>query len=181
MGRRLTEKPIRAGFSLTEGTVNVFTTKTIALPGAFSIQLGRQRGEKIAIGAEIMGVTSELDLPALETAQLNSVVIELIKGAAPTALTGIFDQRNLWRRHIDNQVIEVTAVGEAVQPVREKIRYDDLTDHDGNGELVLDDQIHFAIKGAGNSSARSANGYLLFHLYEFDIEEAIFEVLEQAQ
>ncbi len=180
MGRRLTEKPIRAGWTITEGTVNVFTTQTLALPGAFSIQIGRKRGSKVAIGAEIMKFVTELDLPSVEAGQLNSIVMECIKGAAPTALVGMFDQRNIARRNVDNAEVEVTAVGEMFNPAREKITYQDLTDGDGNGELVLDDQVHISIKGAGNANTRSGSGYILFHLYEFDLDEAIFEVLEQA-
>ncbi len=55
---------------------------------------------------------------------------------------------------------------------------EDLTDGDGNGELVADDEIHISILGSGNANAKRVRGYFLYHLIELDPTEALFELIE---
>lgn len=175
---RITEKPIRIGLGdLAESSANTFTTAPVSVAAVPSISL--TRGQQKGIGLEVMKVVSELDPPDIEDDQNNDMVAELVKGAAPTALLGITNQRVIWRRKSENRN-NFTTSGHANAYV-EVTKSDDMTDGDGNGELVFDNEIHLSIKGLGNAGVNAVTGYVLAHLIEFTAEEAIFEVLEQAE
>jgi len=174
---RVTEKPIRIGWVLNESAANTFTTQTLAIPGVPSIAI--TRGATKSIGLEVMSVVTELEPANLEAGQNNSSTAELSKGAAPTALRGVNNNLTIHRRRRDVNSTEVTAVGEMSLDA-ERVRFDDMSDHDGNGELVLDNELHVSVLGAGNASTMIYSGYILAHLVEFDASEAVFEIIEQA-
>ncbi len=174
---RITEKPIRIPFGvLTESAANTFTTQTISVASVPSISV--TRGQAKGIGIEVMKVFSEVDPPDPEDDQQNSMQWEISKGAAPTAMLSATSQRAVWRRQ-DRAEINFTTSGSSGFE-QQLTQFDDLTDGDGNGELVFDNQMHFSGLGTGNATTKSGSGYMLVHLIEFSAEEAIFEVLEQA-
>lgn len=173
---RVTEHPIRIGFSLTESSANTFTTNPIPVPGVASISL--TRGRTKALGLEVMKIRSTIDLPSNEDDQENTRRGQIVKGQTPTALVGINNQRTILDRIVTN-INNFTTSGGA-SDLQENAIFDDLTDGDGNGELVLDNEIHASTQGTGNADAGTWAGYLLCHLVEFDAEEAVFEILENA-
>ncbi len=179
MAVRITEKPLRIGFAVTESAANTFTTAAINLPTTPSIAVSRSGSAK-AIGVEIMKVFSECRPPDLEAAQDNTVTVQIVKGPAPTAMVGVRDNRTIWQRIRESRVTEITAVGE-IHETGERSKFDNLTDHDGNGEIVADNEIHASILGVGNAGAKSCGGYMLYHLVELDQTEALFELIETAQ
>ena len=140
---RLTEKPIRIPFNLTEATANTFATNAINLPAVGSINL--TRGQRTAIGVEIMKVKSTLLTADQEPGQQNRVQYEIVKGAVPTAALGPNDQRTIWGR--DRRSLSEDATGIEHQILQENDFWDDLTDGDGNGEIVADNEIHALVVG----------------------------------
>jgi len=177
MGKRLSEKPIRIGFAITESGANTFTTVAFNLPALSPVVL--RTTDITAIGVEVMKVITEMNMPDPEANQNNNTTFEIVKGQAPTALLGKNNQRVIARRKIQARGIEVTAVGE-IHHIHETHAEYDMTDGDGNGELVVDGEIHLSVQGAGNSAAGKSEGYLLVHLLEVDSKEAIFEMIEQS-
>ncbi len=177
MAKRITEKPLRIGFTVVETAANTFTTRAINLPSIPSVAI--VRGDAKAIGIEIMTVKTEVRLPDVETGQANTVTYELAKGPVPTAMLGLDDQRVIDRRLLRNQTI-ATAAGETLL-LKEDGLLNDLTDHDGNGEIVADNEIHVSILGGGNANVRDVFGYLLYHMVELDRDEALFELIETNQ
>lgn len=171
---RVTEKPIRIPFTLIETGANTFTTTPIQIPSVPSITLSR--GDVKAIGVEVMKVYTNMAMPDSEDGQSNSFSMQIHKGAAVTAFLNSDNNLIVHERRIriDNSAINGSFLAEAS-------KFDDLTDGDGNGELVLDDQIHLNVLGVGNAAAKSTLGWLLVHLVEFDAKEAVFEILETAQ
>ncbi len=174
---RVTEHPMRIGFNLLESAANTFTTAALAIPGVPSISI--TRGATQAIGLEVMKVVTTLNAPDVEDDQGNTVTGEIIKGAAPTTTLGVNNNLTIFNRQIETEN-EFTTSGSA-QHFQESTVSRDMTDGDGNGELVLDNEIHIAVLGSGNAAAKRFSGYLLAHLVEFDAAEAVFEIIEQAQ
>lgn len=172
---RLTEKPIRIGFTVIESAANTVTVVQINLPTIPSIALAR--GKLKALAVEVMKVATSMQPPDTEAGQGNNFAYELIKGAAPTSQLGMDNQRVIHSRIIENKGVEVTAVGE-IFDTRERNIIDDLTDGDGNGEIVADNEIHVLVEGTGNANVKRVRGYMLVHLIEIDTEEAIFELIE---
>ncbi len=175
MGKRLTEKPIRVGFAVTESAANTFTTVTIALPSIPSVAV--TRGDVKTLGIEVMDITTELDIPDEESGQNNLTIFEIVKGSVPTAMREIDNQQTIYRRKLANRET-AAAAGEIFNPSDENTRQRDMTDHDGNGELVADDEIHASIQGGGNAGVKSCRGFLLYHLVEMSASEAVFEMIE---
>lgn len=175
MVTRITEKPIRIGLPLiTESSANTFTTQPVTLPGVPSIAV--TRGETKGIGVEVMDIFSSMAPIDPEAGQTNQLLASIIKGAAPTAGLGAANQRVIWaRRHTFESV--TGAAGEVLLQW-EQTQHQDMTDHDGNGELVMDNEIHMTIEGVGNAGAKTWDGYMLVHLVEFDPNEIVFELLE---
>jgi len=172
---RLTEKPIRIAFNLDESAANTFTTVAINMPSVGNVNL--RRGQTTTIGFEVMKVKSTLLGADQEPGQQNRVQYELVKGAAPTAPLGGNNQRTIWER--DRRYLSEDATGIEHTNNAENSFWDDLTDGDGNGEVVADNEIHALILGTGNAATKQMRGYLLGHLIELDAQEAVFEMIEQ--
>lgn len=175
---RLTEKPIRIGFSVTESAANTFTTATVPLPAIPSLAI--TRGDVKGLGVEIMKIVNQVGTPDLESGQNNQILCSLRKGATPGAIGAIQDNTQIYRRQLLFQSEQTTAVGDDSQ-APDLIVHEDLTDGDGNGELVLDNEIHASIQGIGNANAKAWSGYMLCHLVEFTPNEVVLELLEQTQ
>jgi len=173
---RLTEKPIRVHFNLSESAANTFTTIPINLPSVGTVNLSR--GKRTAIGVEIMKVKTTLLTADQEPGQQNRVQYELVKGAAPTAPLGVFNGLTIWER--DRRSLSEDATSVNHQITQENSFWDDLTDGDGNGEIVSDAEIHASVLGTGNAATKQIRGYMLLHLVELDSDEALFEMIEQA-
>lgn len=175
MVTRVTEKPIRIGLpALSNSAANTFTTQPVTLPGVPSIAV--TRGETKGIGVEVMDITSNLTAIDPEAGQTNQLICQLVKGAAPTATLAANDQRAIYtRRHAWESV--TGAAGE-IFILWKQVETRDMTDHDGNGELVMDNEIHMSIEGVGNATVKTWDGFMLVHLVEFDAEEVVFELLE---
>ncbi len=172
---RITEKPLRIPFTVTETGANTFTTTTINVPGVPSIAVTRG-GDAKGIGLEVMKVVSDHDKPDPEPGVANELRMGLSKGAAPTAALTVQDKKSILVRVTSWEHEDATGVEAANQS--EDVMHFDLTDGDGNGELVFDDEIHVWVAGVGNAAAKRTEGYLLVHLVEYTGNEAIFELLE---
>ncbi len=179
MARRITENPIRFGFNLAETGANTFSTETVGLSGVTSIQVRVAGSNSKVIGAEIMKIVDQLDIPDVEAGQNNSVEYELVEGAAPTAQLGIENARTIHSRRHVTRGITVTSVGEILE-MAELDKIHDLTDGDGNGIIVTDPEIHLDILGAGNAAAKGVAGQIYYHLVEIDSDELIAQVLARA-
>ncbi len=173
---RITEKPIRVGFQLTETGANTFSTTPLNLPTVPSIVLIRGRAGAKAIGTEVMKVIVDVTSPDQENDQTNLTAFELVKGQAPTALLQSENQRVIVRHQVKNDN-SFTTSGKTSDFIREPT-FLDLTDGDGNGEIVADNEIHVVVQGTGNAGAKGVRGYVLLHLVEIDATEALFELIE---
>ncbi len=176
MAVRLTENPLRIGFTITEGSANTFATVAINLPTVPSIAVAR--GSAKALGIEVMKVRADITFPDPEANQTNSVTVSILKGPTPTANLTVEDQRAIYADVVTHDDLTTTSGSSFVS---QRITTEDLTDGDGNGEIVADNEIHASILGTGNAAAKRFRGYLLYHLVELDETEALFELIETAQ
>ncbi len=176
--RRLTALPLRIGFTVVETSASARTIQAINLPSVPSIAIAR--GEVKAIGIEIMKVFAEVSQVDPEAGQNNNVTAQLVKGASPGSLLEPNDQRSILRIRNTIRDVTVTSVGEIFIQTMQG-RFYDLTDGDGRGELVLDNEIFAQVAGSGNANTKTFAGYLLYHLVDVDGPEATFELLEQSQ
>lgn len=174
---RLTEKPLRIGFNIVESAANTFTTQPLVLPTTPSIQISRGGGDT-ALGVEVMKVIVETERPDKEPGQNNTMEYEIVKGAAPGAMLEKENQRTIFRRLYREQTEDATGIEQGLS--LELHDEGDLTDGDGNGELVADNEIHLSALGAGNAGAKRMRGYLLYHVVEISTTEALFELIETA-
>lgn len=178
LATRLTEKPIRIPFNLTQGAANTFATGAVNVPSVPSIAI--RRGETTGIGLEVMSTHVDQPVPDNESGQSNQIISTLRKGATPGSVGSYNDSQVIDRWHMVSNNLATTAASETVQVVDTIVDHD-LSDGDGNGELVFDDELHISMLGVGNANAKSIEGYMLCHLVEFDQNEAIFELLEATQ
>jgi len=175
---RITVNPVRQGFSVTESAANTFTTAPIELPGVTSVQVRTSGGVDKVIGSEIMGIVDEMDVPSIEAGQNNAIQAQIVEGAAPTGLLTINNNLTLHHRNIESRGLQVTAVG--LQWMwQESVLYHDLTDHDGNGIIVVDPEIHVSINGSGNAEGKVYRGKLIYHLVQIDSDELIAQILSR--
>lgn len=175
MLKRISEKPIRVGFAVVESAANTFTTVAVNLP-IVNITV-QTRGGVSAQAVEIMKVRSEIQSPDLEDDQQNLIQGEISKGAAPTAFAAVGGQSSIFKRQV--RAFDIFTTSGAAGYIQEETITDDLTDGDGNGEIVADPEIHVSVQGTGNPSAKAFRGYMLLHIVELGPDEAILELVEQ--
>lgn len=170
--RRITEKPFRIRFVITESAANTYTETELNLPVAPILTRGKIQA------LEWMKMITDLDQPDLESGQENTAQFILSKDTR-TAISGLQTDDILFRRQVLNQdLLTTSGRGSAVH---EHLRIDDMTDGDGNGELIVERSIFAAVQGAGNAATITASGYLLVHLVELDAEDAVIaQVLDDA-
>lgn len=176
MFKRLTEKPIRIGFTVQEATANTFAAAEINMPSVGTVNL--LRGQASAIGFELMKVRSNLNSADQEPGQQNRVQYGISKGAPTTAQQVPNNQLMVWGR--DRRTLSEDATGIEHKIDHEDDFWDDMTDGDGNGEIISDSSLTAWAVGTGNAAVKQSRGYLLGHLVELDANEAIFEMIEQS-
>lgn len=164
--KRLTEKPFRIGFTVTESGANVYTEAEIQLP---TVALGRK-----VQGVELMKITSDMDQPENEAGQSNVTQAQINRDSR-SALAGPQNLDNLYNRkaQIDNTQ---SAAGESAHGM-EVSKFDDLTDGDGNGLVIAESSIYACVKGTGNATVRAFAGQIWCHLVELDAADVIIEQL----
>lgn len=170
--RRLTEKPVQIRATVTESAANTYTEATINLPVAPVIQ-SRRDGDSIVQGIELMKVVSQAEHPDLEDDQNNTVHYTLHKDSQTSALN-LRNTNVIWGRRIRTSD-EFTTSGATSQTL-ELYKYDDLTDGDGNGFLLLERSIFLGAAGTGNAAAKSVDVMLICHLVEVDAADAVVQL-----
>jgi len=170
MTKRLTEHPFRVRFTVTETAANTFTRVDIPLPVA-----ALSGGDK-AQAIELMAIFSVVDEPDHEDDQFNRTQFEVTKDAVANQPAVINNQNFIYGRNISFRS-QLTVSGKSSE-LFELTKYQDMTDHDGMGELILERTIHAAMVGTGNAAAKAAAGWLLCHLVELDTSDVISAVLE---
>jgi len=171
MLKRITEKPFRVGFNVVETAANTFTDQDIELPVAVITQ---GQGQATIQAIEVMKIIYEINEPSPEAGQNNNVLFSLTRDAV-TTIPALDSDNTIDRVFLRSNIVEVTAVGEIVSNRGESQVPRDLTDGDGNGQIVLERRIHANILGSGNSAAKRGQGYMLCHLIELDAAEAIVQ------
>ncbi len=163
MTTRLSEFPFKLRASTIEGAANTFAESDINLPVAIV------RGGKVQ-AVEVMKHYSRMAAPDSEDAQNNTFTEQWTRDSQTALLALDSDQVISQRRiEIDNSAINGSYLLDAVQVI-------DLTDGDGNGELLLERSIHHGVAGTGNAAAKRGQGWLLAHLIEVTGEEAAVQM-----
>lgn len=168
---RITEKPIRIRAIVTESAANTYTEQSIALP-VTAFLTGRGKSGK-AQAIELMKVFSDIPTPELEAGQNNQTQVQLVKDTTTGSLD--YNSENfIWGRK--KRVHELQgAAGEAAIH-SDEMWVDDMTDGDGNGEILTDQTIYLGLKGTGNASAQSSRVALLCHLVELDSADVVAQL-----
>jgi len=171
MLKRITENPFRIRYNVVEGGANTFTEVAINLPVAAGVGPGANKVQAI----ELMGIKNALNFADPEAGQNNSVAAQLTRDSKSSLLQ--FDDDDLiWARVTRTRDVEVTAVGEIVIHGEEILPFEDLTDGDGNGEVIMERTINMSVQGSGNAAAKRNHGYLLAHLVELDADEVAVQI-----
>ncbi len=169
MVRRLTEKPFLIRRNVPESSAGTFTEVSIQLP--IAPVLGRGTLQAV----ELMAMVSDIRLPDIEDDQSNSVSAQLTKDSQTGSLQVDSDQV-LWNRVIQVEN-EFTTSGSGTV-IHEAVKNDDMTDYDGNGQIVAEQTIHLGIVGSGNAATRTVRIKMLAHLVALDADDAIILLLE---
>jgi len=164
---RLTEKPFRVRFEATEDTVNVYKQNEINLPF-----VGITGGRAGAQAIELMKVKWRLGLPTNENAQLNRLDAALHKDS-DDSIRAWNNENGIDIASWENHNI---GTGGSVQ-IGNTVFEHDMTDGDGNGEIIVERSIFIAIEGTGNASVKGVQGYMLCHLVEIDADELAAQLL----
>lgn len=165
LATRITTNPFRIRYTVTESAANTYTAISIELPVA-----ALARGKVQAL--EMMGWVNDVEPPDNESAQENSVVHGITRDL-DTAERTLANDNEIYKRSRHNESIQAAA-GET-QSLAEDVEWNDVTDHDGNGEVVMERTIHAYVVGTGNAAAKGTSGYLLAHLVELDAEEVVVQ------
>lgn len=162
MAVRITENPFRVRFAVTESAANTYTEVDLVLP------VQAVKGQVQAI--ELMKVVVNTSGPDAEDGQTNSSTVQVVRDSQ-SAEIGYANENliHLRKPTFDNSAINGTSD-------REGVTFDDLTDGDGNGEILLERTIHVGMISVGNAAAKSATGYLLCHLVELDGNEVAVQL-----
>lgn len=166
MAMRLTTNPFRIRFAVTEIPVNTYTEKDLSLPVAITAG-----GKAQAI--EVMKIVTEFPVLVPEPGQTNNLAFVAVRDSQ-SALISYDDDDCIYRRRIHQVSEDATAIEQRNVQIEQTV-IADLTDSDGNGEIMLERTIHVGIKGTGNPAALSVNGYILAHLVELSGEEAAIQ------
>jgi len=169
MVRRITEKPFIIRRSVVESSAGAFTEVAITLP--IAPVLGRGTLQAV----ELMAMVSDLKAPDVEDDQENTLNMQLTKDSE-TASIVLSDDGLLWNRSLETKNEFTTSGSSSV--LHERIRFDDLTDYDGNGLIVAEQTIHLGIIGSGNAGTRTGHIKALAHLVALDSDDAIILLLE---
>ena len=162
--RRLTDSPFRVRANTIESGTSTYTEDEVNLPVAIV------KGKVQAI--ETMKFVSDMSGPDTETNQTNNVVQQWTRESQTGEIRYDSDQLIAKRKlEMDEQMTTSGADNVLVET-----QVQDLTDGDGNGELLLERSIFHGVIGSGNSAAKRAAGYLLCHLVELTGDEAALQM-----
>ncbi len=165
MARRLTANPFRIRFIVTESAANTYTETDIVLPVAITA------GGK-AQAVEIMKAFTDLQPSDVEPGQTNGVVMQFVKDSKTTSIN--YDDDDLiFRRRREDHSEDASGIEQGVS--MERLLVVDMTDGDGNGEILLERSVHVGVVGTGNAAAKTAQGYFLAHLVELSGDEAAIQ------
>lgn len=163
---RLTANPFRLGYNVIEGGANTYTEAVLEVPLSIT-------GTKIQ-GIELMKWHNISNASDVEADQENETVTQLVKDSQTGQIR--YDNSDLIHQFVFfNEENFTTSGAEILNEYMD--RSVDLTDGDGNGQLLAERRIHVGILGVGNGSAKRATGYVLCHLVEFSPEEFLVQVV----
>jgi len=161
---RVTEKPFKISVSVTESAANTYTQVELALPSLAT--------PSIVQGIEVMKIISRLLPPSIEPGQDNNTRMQLVKDTR-TALANFADTEVIWERSL--QLVSEDAAAIENNYIVENVKFDDLTDGDGNGIILAENSIFLAIFGTGNAAASNGQVQIIAHLVHMSAEEVILE------
>ncbi len=166
MAKRLTQNPFRVRGSVTESAANTLTEQSVDLPVAVI-------GQGKAQGIEVMKVVYSPgnDIVDMETAQTNRTVVAWHRDTVSSLDISDDDTIDIEQYSI---VLELSTNGGGAASVQ-TVTIHDLTDGDGNGQIIVDRTIFLSIFGVGNAGAKNCQSYLLCHLVELSAEDVIIE------
>jgi len=172
MARRLTDKPYSVFKDQVSGSAaNVYTERDLQLPIAV---VGATRFQAI----ELCKVISDHHAgPDLEAGGQENTIESGVRKRSGTAGVDWNDDDLIWGRKSKVDEFEVTAAS-AVAISYDGIKFDDMTDGDGNGIVIAERTIHHFIDGSGNAAAKTATVRGIGHLIELTSSEVIGAVLE---
>jgi len=162
MAKKITDRPFPIRFNIVETSANTYTEQNLDLPVAI-VGVGKIQA------IEILAVVGELDLPSAEPGVANNVWAQLVRDTQTTKIRHD-DEDLIWAKgrqwdSEDAAGIEAGALAETT--------FDESLVYDGDGEIVMERQIHMGILGSGNAAARRVHGKLICHLVELTASEVI--------
>lgn len=158
--RRITSRPFRIRFSVTETGANTFTQADIELPVAV---LAGGKVQAIEIGK----VVAQMPTPDVEDDQNNQVDFQVTRDSQ-AAIIGWTDDDQIHRINYTIEDDFTTSGGRLTQVINPVMH--DLT-WEGDGVVVMERTIHVGVAGTGNAGAKGVTGYLLCHLVELSPAE----------
>jgi len=162
MARRLSEKPVvlARGF-FSEDVANVFKETDVPLPVTVV-------GGGKAIGIELCEAKLKIEVPDLELGQGNSVGWSMTRATQSAVVTYAAEGCFI----ADESLTKSIGIGDQfINTPNSHHEYGFMCGEDG--ELIIDNKIHFQIKGGGNADTAVASYRLAGFLVEIDAEEAL--------
>jgi len=151
---RITERPVKMRWSVTESAANTFTEVEINLPVAI---IGADKIQAL----ELMAIVSNVEPPDSEDGQRNTVSCQLTRDSQSASLALTNDQV-IWDRTIngDNSAINGSHIFELDKR--------DVIVNEEDGEIILERSIFMNVKGSGNAQTITSQGWLWVHIVELD-------------
>lgn len=170
MAKRITEKPIRHRFLLTESAANTYTEVDFVLP---VVVIGANKVQ----GVEIMQLKESLQYPDLEPGQDNRVRVQLVRDAQTTIIAET-DTDNLLALEYRLTSEDATAIeGFTLQESPRYWKEEFVTDEkQGDGLILAERRIHLGILGTGNANAKLCPGSLYYHIIELTANDLIIQL-----
>ncbi len=163
LATRITENPFRVRATIVESAANTFTQVSVTLPVA---AVGGGKVQAI----EVMKSSYNCSAPDLELSQSNAVTTVWHRDSDTVVRAQDSDNYiDGWRKSIQNVF---TTSGSSTMETENPVIHD-LTDGDGNGQVLMERTIFLAIQGSGNASAKTVESYLLCHLIDLTAEEVV--------
>lgn len=166
MPKRITENPFRIRYNVQESAANTYTQTELNLPVTVV-------GDAVQ-AIELMAVVESTQLPDIESGQNNNTVVQIVRDSQSDNLTFDNDQL-IYQRTRRAVVTTVTAVGEIFDNGDDNATLD-MTDHDGNGQIIMERTMFVGINSTGNANVKRSTGYMLAHLVELSAKEVAIQM-----
>ncbi len=168
MAKRITQNPFRVKASVTETAANTTTIAEVTLPIA-------PVGNDKVLGLEVMGAVYHPtnDFVDLEDGQTNRTRTQWSKDTGAVFDASLDDNIDMMQKGAESQF---TTSGGSCIDLQSEV-FHDLTDGDGNGEIIVERSIFFQVQGVGNAGAKGCQSYLLCHLVELDTNEVVLNLV----